>query len=225
MQDHTIVPIKDVESGKASREGRFCQLHGERVRYYCETEQKQVCPDCVGLKTCAVEHERATMKEAAKKQASQLEELMTKCKAVNSKIQDAIKDTNQVQQDLKKAKKEANAAIDKAKKDCYATIDAIVKEQKEKIANIVQTRSKTIHTTLSELGTNSKKIQEACDQGAELTQPGKEFEITYMFTSVSKSLQELSKMQSQITAPEKPLSNFKFEPIIPTISSIGQVHE
>ena len=216
-------PIQDLNLGKVTHADRFCQLHGERVRYYCETEQKQVCPDCVGLKTCAVEHDRVSMKDAAKKQAAKMDELIQECKVVNLKVQNAVKDTTKIRLDLIKAEKDAKAALAKVKKDYIARVDALIKEQERQLSNIVRTRNKELQTTIDVLRKKSTEMTKACEKASELTRPGKEFEITYRYHSVTKFLQEQSASQSKLSAANKSLSNLKFEPHAPTISSIGKL--
>ena len=80
MKDRHIGTIQDLASGQISTESRFCKTHGDlQVRYYCETEEKQVCVDCVSLKICPVEHERVALKDAAQKQSFLIDELVKKC--------------------------------------------------------------------------------------------------------------------------------------------------
>ncbi|XP_072039722.1 transcription intermediary factor 1-alpha-like [Amphiura filiformis] len=224
MKDHKIATIEDVKSGEVTRAGRFCDIHNEPVKYYCQTEQKQVCPDCVSLKTCSMEHERISMKDAAKKQAEKIEELIEKCKIANTQIKDAIKDTKSVKQDLDKAKEEAMTTLQKVKKDCYAQVDVLIKTQEKNISDLVDNRSKKIQDTLDKLEKNSTEIQQACEKGSELSQPGKEFEITHNYASISKNLEELSEKKSKVTAAENSLGYLKFKASIPAISSVGQLN-
>ena len=97
---HHIITIEDFASGQISTEGRVCQVHGEKVRYYCETEEKQVCLDCISLNTCSSEHKRLALKDAAKKHAALIEELRKECANNKKKFQSAVQESNSVLNDL-----------------------------------------------------------------------------------------------------------------------------
>ena len=104
LQDHQVVPIEDVESGKIKMsEKKYCTKHeGEPNKFYCETCEKLVCRDCIVMKQCCRDHDYVTLQEAAAKQADNVKKALEMCKKTEAKIHDKIKEIEKVEANLRK---------------------------------------------------------------------------------------------------------------------------
>ncbi|XP_072044931.1 uncharacterized protein [Amphiura filiformis] len=191
-KDHHIVTIEELQSGQVTTEGRVCEVHGEQVRYYCETEDKQVCVDCISLKTCPVEHERVTLKEAAKKQAESINELDKKCADNIKKFQDAIKDTIEVLGTLNDSEKKSNTKVVNCRQQFTDQVNQVFERELQKIKRIHENRVKDIENKKEVLESELDKLKQAKAQASNFTALTSEFLITYKYSSSSKKLNELS---------------------------------
>ena len=191
MKDHMFITISELRSGQFSDEGRFCQLHGEQVRYFCETEQKQACPDCVSLHTCAIEHKRVTLKEAAKKQVTSFQTLIKKCDKSKGKIQEAIDDATKVLNDLNLSRKQAIAELEQE-----------FTMQKEKVNKMNKGMEEAIEEKLKTLRLQKHQIAQACTQAQELSDSKSEYQITCKYSSLAGTLKSLSQVTPQGIAKE-----------------------
>ncbi|XP_072037152.1 uncharacterized protein [Amphiura filiformis] len=204
-QNFTTLPrtIEELQSDHVTTESRICQIHGEQVWFYCETEDKQVCMGCVSLKTCQTDHNRVNIKVAANMQADLIDGLMKKCADNKKRFQNAIEDTDRVLGTLNKSVK-------------CTTVEAInCKEQNiYQVAQLFDTevdkdKVKEIEDTKKVLKSEVDKIKEAEKQTSNLIASNSEFLITSMYSSMSKKLNELS-LTTPVTVA-KSLGDLTFE--------------
>ncbi|XP_072044930.1 E3 ubiquitin-protein ligase TRIM56-like [Amphiura filiformis] len=211
MKDHHIVSIEELQSGQVTTEGRVCEVHGEQVRYYCETEYKQVCMDCISLKTCPAEHDRVTLKEAAKKQADMITGLEEKCTDNIKKFQDAIKDTYVVLSTLNDSKKHSKTDVENCRQQYIDQVNQVFDSELLKIDKIHEDRVNDIANKKKVLESEVDKLEEAKQQASDLTALKSDFLTTYKYSSLSKKLTELS-LAKPVTA-DKSLGYLAFESI------------
>ncbi|XP_072016514.1 E3 ubiquitin-protein ligase TRIM45-like [Amphiura filiformis] len=191
IKDHHIVTIKELQSGQITTEGRVCEVHGEQVRYYCETEDKQVCVDCVSLNTCQTGHKRVTIKEAAKKQADLIDGLMKKCADIMKKFQDAIKNTNVVLGTLNDSKKQTKTEVENCRQQYIDQVNQVFDKVVLNIDKIHEDRVKDIENKKKVLKSEIDKLEEAEKQASDLTASNSDLLITYKYSSVSTKLNEM----------------------------------
>ena len=205
MKDHMFITIKELQSGQFSDEGRFCQLHGEQVRYFCETEQKQVCPDCVSLHTCAIEHKRITLKEAAKKQVSSFQDLIKKCDESQGRIQEAMDDATKVLNDLNLSRKQAISKLEGFVK----MVDQEITMQKEKVKKMDKKTEEEIEEKLNALRLQKDQIAHACSEAQKLSKCKSEYQITCKYSTLAGKLSSLSQVIPQKVVRKK--ADFKLD--------------
>ena len=191
--------------------GRFCKIHGEQVRYYCETEQKGVCTDCVGLKTCSHDHHRITIKEAAKKQASALEDAAKKCTSVKSKFQVVVDEAKTVKNQLTKSKEQAITELETLETKYFQEVRKVFKEQRDNITKVEVDKSKEVDDKLKVLEQGIDQIQTMCDQVSKICESKSEYLITHEYPTLSTTLDLLS--QSQPEPCDADLGYLRFESV------------
>ena len=214
-----MVTIEELNSGQVSTEGRICKVHGEKVRYYCETEEKQVCVDCVGLSVCPPDHKRLTLKEATKKQITSINELVKKCDDNQRVFEKAIKETDSVMNNVFDAVKQTKSELTKLKKQYIQKVEQVFDKQIDETENVRKERVKNLEDKKKSLVSDINKMKEAKQKTTDLSMTKSEFLITYNYPSMSKALHELSKAKPK--AAEKSLGFLRFESLPADIPSPG----
>ncbi|XP_072023473.1 uncharacterized protein [Amphiura filiformis] len=220
-KDHHIVSIEELQSGQVTTEGRVCEVHGEQVRYYCEAEDKQVCMDCISLKTCPIEHERVTIKEAAMKQADLIDGLKKKCADNKDKFQDAIRDTNLVLDTLNDTMKQTKTELISCKEQYKCQVDQVFDREIGMIEKIYKNRVKDIENKIKELESEVGKMTEAEKLASNASTS--DFMITYKYSTLSKKLNELS--WTDPVAPNKSLGRLTFKRLPMIVPPVGYLLE
>ena len=216
---HLTVSIHEFQSGQISTEGRVCNVHHEKVMYYCETEQKQVCTSCINVKTCLTEHTRVTLKEAADKHITLIKEQKKKCNDKKKEFQAAAKENTSVLNDLTDSVKQTETVLGKCKQEYMNQVEKLfdihVNTMKTVQANRVQDLERKKQSLESDIG----KMEEVDSQVESLIASGSEYLITYKFSSLSRELKDLSKMNP--VATDRALAYLKFESIPAYLPSPG----
>ena len=191
MAEHKIVPASDVHSGRVTSKGRHCGIHdGEAVRYYCTTENRQVCQDCISLNICTVQHRRVSLKEAAKEQQTCLREKLSECERTKVQCQQRLSEIDRVQTDLARSKQRAFKSIEDSMDRARRTL----KECRKKKLDVHREHSERVETlTKSKKDVESRLdgIQAACDLVCKLTEHMSYHEITYNFAAISLTLENI----------------------------------
>ena len=209
MKDHKTVTIEDFTSGQVTTEGRFCSVHNDvLVRYYCETEEKQVCVDCVSLNTCPTKHRRVTLKEAAKKHTILIDELEKKCADNKKKFQDAIQECNLVLGDLSDSMKQTETELEKCKQkykeEVEKEFDALIQEMKK-----IQTdRMRDVESNKIAIESEVLDMEKVTNQASNLTKSGSEHLITHKFSCIQEELSKLS--VANPTIPNRSLGYLRY---------------
>ena len=220
-KDHKVVSTEEFQSGQVTDKGRFCKIHGEQVRYYCETEQKGVCTDCVGLKTCSHDHHRITIKEAAKKQASALEDAAKKCTSVKSKFQVVVDEAKTVKNQLTKSKEQAITELETLETKYVQEVRKVFKEQRDSITKVEADKSKEVDDKLKVLVLGIDQIQTACDRVSKICESQSEYLITHEYPTLSTTLNLLSQSQPETCNAE--LGYLRFEPVKTKVLLFGHL--
>ncbi|XP_072046180.1 uncharacterized protein [Amphiura filiformis] len=220
-KDHHIVTIDELQSSQVTTEGRVCEVHGEQVRYYCETEEKQVCMDCVSLNNCQTDHKRVTIKEAAKKQADLMDGLTTKCADNIKKFQDAINDTNVILSTLNDCKKLTRTEVVNCRQQYIVQVNQVFDKELLKIDMIHEDRVNDIESKKKVIVSEVVKMEEVKKQVSDLTALKSDFLTTYKYSSLSKKLNELS-LAKPVTA-DKSLGYLAFESVPMIVPPTGYV--
>ena len=204
MKDHYIVTVKDLVSGQVSTEGRFCKIHEDvQVRYYCETEERQVCVDCVSLYTCPSGHKRMTLKEAAAKQVSNIEELRKKCTANKKKFEDAFQKTVSTTSDLSDSVDKAKTELIKCKQQYIQQVEQVFDKQIHEIDKIQKERGSVLENKKKTFQSEISKLEKADNQAMHLTTCKSDYMITHKYPATAKSLNQLN--LEKLKVDDKPL--------------------
>ena len=191
------------------------------MRYYCETEEKQVCMDCISLKTCPIEHVRITLKEAAKKHVAALEGLIKKCAANKKHFEDAVTETESEMDDLNASIKQVKTDLGSLKQQFIKKVEQVFDQQVADVNHLHKYRIKAIERKKNAHEAGISKMDEACEEAGNLIATKVEYLITHKYPSLSKTLDALS--SAQPLAPGKALGHVKFEAAIMKVPQTGRL--
>ena len=94
----------DIISGKVhltkEEQNRFCEAHWKLREYYCKTEKKSLCRDCVILNACPSEHLHVSVKMASQIHSDELNDLLQKNNDTLKEYDEAVATTNRVRKEL-----------------------------------------------------------------------------------------------------------------------------
>ena len=197
-----MVAASDVLSGKVSSKGRHCEVHDELIRYYCTAEKKQVCHDCVNLKTCPLEHERISLDKAARMQAESLHQLVAKCDEVKDEYKDAISKTDQVRASLNTNHEDTMNMFEELKEETKRKLQEMLSSKKFKLSVEFWVNAYHIGIEKTELESKLKQILEVCDTASNLADNGSDHDITFNFNEMFTQLMEVIRLPKPKTAAE-----------------------
>ena len=208
-QDHKIVTIKDFATGQATTEGRFCSIHDNvPVRYYCETEEKQVCVDCVSLNACPTEHKRITLKEAAKKHTMFIEELQKKCAHNKEKFQVAVQECKVVSDNLSSSMEQTEIELDKCKQEYFEKVKQESDKLKLEMKRVQTDRLKVVQSKKVAIESEVLKMEKTNNEASNLIKSGSEHMITHKFSLLRDELNRLS--AANPTVPNRSLGYLRY---------------
>ena len=224
LQDHQVVPIEDVESGKAKMsEKKYCTKHeGETNKFYCETCEKLVCRDCIVMKQCCRDHDYIALQEAAEKQAGNVKKALEVCKEVEMKILSSITKCEKVENDIKT---ECERVENKIKAD-REYIESKLQEKKDKLQQSL-VEVKNAYKMGSELHQSSSSCFDSVLKYAEIVQTldsvavgnrANHAEIISKYDDEIK--QTLDKEGSYSIPTEDALKGLRY-PMLPSSSGLG----
>ncbi|XP_072014233.1 E3 ubiquitin-protein ligase TRIM71-like [Amphiura filiformis] len=225
MKDHKVITMEDILAGKVNlkkeEENRYCQVHGKLCEYFCETENRALCRDCVILNECPAQHSRVSLKKAAQTHSEELKDLIRQNDATLKKFQEAVKTATNVRAELEIYSQIALDSLERVEQECIDLVKKMVKDSKGKVDQIKQERIKLLGQKQTNLESTMKDIQKATEDTTRVLESESEFEILSTHATLSSQLQKLSMSQPQ--AVDKSLGYLKFKAATPAIPTIGQL--
>ena len=214
MKDHQIISLQ--QSGQISSEGKVCKVHGERVKYYCETERRQVCAKC--LDACPTEHKIVMLKDAAMKQRDSLEEMMNMYGENQKNFEKASASADKVLTKLCDSVKQTKTDLAALKKHYLDQLEQLFDKHIDEIEKVEEDRVKYIEDKKKAFEGEIHRMKEIRHEVSDLTQSKSDFLITSKYASMCEALKELS-----IAKPvfDMSVGVVKFESIPMAMSSPG----
>ena len=210
MKGHKVVAASDVLSGKVSSKGRHCEVHGELIRFYCNSEDKQVCQDCITLKTCAIEHDRVTLAEAAKKQVESLQHMASKCASKKEMYAESLLKSEQIRAGLHNSYVKASGQLENMITKMTEKLEQAWMEQRAELSNNFSIKDKKLNDTETELKTKITSTQKACDLAEEVLSQGSDHVVTYEYATLKTNMQGIIVSPDQQEIDES-LSELSFD--------------
>ena len=225
MKDHKIIAMEDILSGNVNfrkeEENRHCKVHGKLCEYYCETEKKSLCRDCVILNECPIEHSGISLKKASQIHSAELKDLLLKNNDTLKKYEEAVMMTSCVKKELEINSQVGGELLNKAEKEYIQQIKDMFQKFRADIHELKMERMSELDQKEADLKSTIGEIKSAGESTQKVIQSDSEFEILSSHSILSTQLQQLSK--SQPIAAELNLGYVKFEAATPMIPTVGQL--
>ncbi len=225
MKDHKVITMEDILAGKVNvkkeEENRYCKEHGKLCEYYCETEERVLCRDCVILNKCAADHTRVSIQEAAQNYTGELRELKRKCDDTLKTFEAAVEATRNVRSELNMQYQTTKDYLAKVEQEYIELMKKRMKELQRTVDQIKQNRERRLDEKQSNLELIIKDFEQAAENTSRVLQSESEYEILSTHAILSTQMQKLSKSKPE--AADKCLGFIKFEAAIPVISPVGKL--
>ena len=222
MRDHKIIPMEDILSGKVDitkeEENRYCKVHGKLREYYCKTEKKSLCRDCVILNECPAEHSRVSLKKASQILSDELNDLLQKSTDGLKRYEEAVVATKLIRKELEIHSQLGKESLKKAEKDCIDKVKKICQEFEAEIDGFKLKRMTELDQIEADLQSTIGKIKSVTEHTDRVLQTKSEFEIVSSHSNLVTQLQQLS--QSKPTAADQTFRTVKFEAVTTTTPPI-----
>ena len=223
MKDHKIIQMEDILSGKVNvtkeEENRYCKVHGKLCEYYCETEKKCLCRDCVILNECPSEHSCVSLKKASQIHSDELNDLLQKNNETLRRYEEAVVTTKLLRKELEIYSQLGEESLKIAEKECIDKVKKICQECETEIDQYKKKRMTELDQMEADLQSTIKEINSVTEHTERVIQTESEFEIVSSHSNLSTQLQQLSK--SKPTAADQTFRTLKFE--VATTPPITQV--
>ncbi|XP_072013787.1 E3 ubiquitin-protein ligase TRIM56-like [Amphiura filiformis] len=225
LKDHKVITMEDILAGKVNlkkeEESRYCKMHEKLCEYFCETEKRTLCRDCVILNECPPQHSRVSLKKAAQTHSDELNDLIRQSDVTLKKFQEALKTTTNVRAELEIYSQIATDSLERIEQECIDLVKKMVKDSKGHVDQIKQKRIKLLGQKQTNLESTMKDIKKATEDTTRVLESESEFEILSTHATLSSQLQKLTKSQPE--AIDKSLGYLKFKAATPAIPAIGQI--
>ena len=225
MKGHKIITMEDILSGKVNltreEENRHCKVHGKLCEYYCETEKKSLCRDCVILNECPTEHSRISLRKASQIHCAELNDLLQKNNDTLKKYEEAVLMKSCVRKELEIHSQLGEELLNKIEKDYAEQLEDMFQKLKAEIHELKVKRMSEIDQKEANLKSTIREIKSATENTQTVIQSDSEFEMLSSYSTLSTQLQQLFK--SQPIAADPNLGYVKFEAAVPTMPTIGQL--
>ena len=149
FNNHKVIPYADLQSGKIDirnlHQKKYCKVHEEQVlRFFCETCGELICRDCTVVDHPSTSHTLVNVKNAAKRQRTEIEQLTRSCEEVSKKIKDALKEVDRVSEQLRRNATTAEKEIDEVFNRVLRLLEDNRNRLKGEVKTIVSERNKEI---------------------------------------------------------------------------------
>ncbi|XP_072031810.1 uncharacterized protein [Amphiura filiformis] len=199
MKHHTVLTVADKLSGEVSIscvEAQYCTEHdNEEKKFYCETCDKPVCRDCIVLKQCCRDHDTVTLKQAADKKFTELEEEITKCDKKKQECQDAIDKIEEMEKKLSTSSNHVRHTL-KIKKAAYMkVVENVFNKVVSDVDRLDSEQARELTEKKHNLTETMAEIDSTKEMGQSLIASGSNSEMMSKYTSVSCSVQQITQQQ------------------------------
>ncbi len=227
MKDHKVITMEDILTGKVNlvkEEGnRYCKVHAKLCEYYCETEKKVLCRDCVILNECPAQHTRVSLKKAAENHVDDLKKLKRKCGEMLLEVEDSLEETHQMRKQLQNQAQAAKESLATVEKECIDRLKKRVKLLQNKVDQVKEEKKKKLDQKEADLESITLDIETLAEDTSRVLESESEFEIMATHATLFAQHQYLPKFKPE--ALDSSLGQVKFEAVTPVISPLGRLLE
>ncbi len=225
MRHHKMVLMKDIHAGKvnllAAKDENICPAHRIVYKYFCISENKPICQDCVILKDCPTEHERVTFERAAKIKLEELVGLVAESTDILKKYKDAARETRITGSEFEINSQVAVESLWKAEQEYVNLIRKTVEGIRDDIESVKMQRVQTLRGKLTQMESSIRDIEKITMDTNRFIKSESTIEVTSAHGALSKRLREF--LQSPLPETDPHLSYIKFTAAMPESINIGQV--
>ncbi|XP_072047202.1 E3 ubiquitin-protein ligase TRIM45-like [Amphiura filiformis] len=223
LKHHHVLTLEELRTGKLTMhnlpEQEMCPKHkGEVLRFYCETCEEPMCRDCTVVDHPRPDHTQIDLKSAAEERHDKILELFKQVELIPKAIDIATADDEKTLKELKANEKKAISLYKKTAKKAES-------EFTQKMKQLVAKRSKEIEAHRDGLQFQKSRLCTAIEMTQQITQNGSEHDIATMYSSLSNTMQRMSKLNPK--AVRKSMGKVEFLPsedLDNGLSSIGSLN-
>lgn len=221
---HEVQPLSELTDGKQDKEMRekqqiACTVHGEPVKYYCETCSTPICRECqlelhVGHTCAAAKESQSYRRKAVANMIVSVNEKIKALQIIADNIDSTMTDIDKREEDLiegvEKTVKKLTEQIEREKTDILRSLKNTMNEQR-----VACTTRKEQIKSISEVMEGNVAF---CN---DLVRNGKDVEVLYLEKTLRQRLMDLqsknlTSLNMKWTAPD-----IRFRNIFMTVDRIG----
>ncbi|XP_072046771.1 E3 ubiquitin-protein ligase TRIM45-like [Amphiura filiformis] len=208
LKHHHVLTLEELRTGKLTMhnlpEQEMCPKHKREVlNFYCETCDEPICRDCTVVGHPRPDHKQTELKSAAEERNDKLLELFKQVELIPKSIDNAAAEDE-------KTVKELGANVTKAislyKKTAKKAESAFTQKMKELEAK----RIKEIEAHRDGLQFQKSRLCTSMEMTKQITQNGSEHDVATMYSSLSNTMQHISKLNPK--AVRKSMGKVEFIP-------------
>ncbi|XP_072040490.1 uncharacterized protein [Amphiura filiformis] len=212
--DEDALPSEKLVGG-----GRYCTTHDKIiVEFFCESEQRPVCSHCIHLNTCGSQHQRITLKDAAKKYGADILRLVKEIDGFKEEYQSTLHKTEQILQDLDSSKEATLNALQRIKQEFTQKLNKVCKQDEDIINKDFLEKSEKISSIKHKFEKSLARIEEVSQQGTKIGDS--DSEVTSTYGLLVEILKDIQKLQPNLV--ENHLCSLEYTPV-PTHSDIDHL--
>ncbi|XP_072046767.1 tripartite motif-containing protein 2-like [Amphiura filiformis] len=205
---HHVLTLEELRTEKFIMhnlpEQEMCPKHkGEVLRFYCETCDELMCRDCTVVGHPRPDHKQIELINAAEERNNTILDLIKQVERIPRAIDIA---TAEVEETLKELKVNEEKAISLYKKTAKKAESEFI----QNIQQLVVKRSKEIEAQRDGLQFQKARLSTSLEMAQQITQNGSEHDVVTMYSSLSNTMQQMSKLSPKPV--RKSMSKVEFIP-------------
>ncbi|XP_072046768.1 E3 ubiquitin-protein ligase TRIM45-like [Amphiura filiformis] len=234
LKHHHVLTLEELRTGKLTMHNlpkqEMCPKHTREVLYfYCETCDEPMCRACTVLDHPLPDHKQIDLKTAAEERNDKLQELFKQVELIPKAIDTATTENEKTAEvlgdNVKKAISLYKETAKKAETDFIQKMKQDEKEFTQKIKELEAKRIKEIEAHSDGLQFQKARLCTSMEMTQQITQNGSEHDIATMYSSLSNTMQRMSKLTPK--AVRKSIGKIEFIPgedLANGLSSLGSLN-
>ncbi|XP_072047204.1 E3 ubiquitin-protein ligase TRIM45-like [Amphiura filiformis] len=219
LKHHHVLTLEELRTGKLTMhnlpEQEMCPKHTREVLYfYCETCDEPMCRACTVLDHPLPDHKQIDLKTAAGERNDKLQELFKQVglipKAIDTATTENKKTAKVLGDNVKKAISLYKETAKKAESEFIQKMKQDEKEFTQKIKELEAKRIKEIEAHSDGLQFQKARLCTSMEMTQQITQNGSEHDVATMYSSLSNTMQHMSKLNPK--AVRKSMGKVEFIP-------------
>ncbi|XP_072047211.1 E3 ubiquitin-protein ligase TRIM45-like [Amphiura filiformis] len=220
---HHILTLEELRTGKLTMhnlpEQEMCPKHTREVlNFYCETCDEPMCRDCTVVDHPRPDHKQIDLKSAAEERNDKLQELFKQVELIPKAIDTATAEDA-------KTVTELGANVSKVISLYKKTAKKAESEFTQKMKVLEAKRIKEIEAHRDGLQFQKSRLCTSLEMTQQITQNGSEHDVATMYSSLSNTMQQMSKLNPK--AVRKSMGKVEFLPsknLDNGLSSLGSLN-